>query len=76
MDWYRIFAATVLFAWGTFALVSGIRNDGKSRFLILGIDHLFDNSEHRTTFIRIKNIGLGLLSLGLSIGFMYVLLEN
>ena len=61
MEWYKIFTTTVLFAWGTLALVSGVRNDGKSRFLIIGIDHLFDKSKHRTVFIRIKNIVFGAL---------------
>ena len=76
MDWTRIVAAIVLFSWGIFALICGIKNDGKSRFLILGIDHLFDNSEYRRTFIKFKNIGLGLLSIGLSFGFLYVLLKS
>lgn len=76
MDWTRVIAAIVLFAWGLFAVISGIKNDGKSSFLILGLDHLFDNSEYRTTLIRIKNVGLGLLSIGLSVGLLYVLLKN
>jgi len=76
MDWTRIIAAIVLFAWGVFAVISGLKNDGNSRFLILGIDHLFHNSEYRSTLIRIKNIGFGLLSIGLSLGICYILLQK
>ncbi|HCZ35837.1 MAG TPA: hypothetical protein DHV26_07905 [Cytophagales bacterium] len=76
MDWFRIIATIVLLGWGVFALVSGIRNDGKSRFLIIGIDHMFDNKKYEPTFIRIKNIVLGLLSIMLSVGILLDLLKN
>jgi hypothetical protein len=76
IDWSITLPTILLTAWGLFGLYSGIRNDGKSRFLITsGLDYLFDKADDPKSAIRIKNIVLGLLTTGLGLGSLYLQLK-
>lgn len=76
LDWAQIIATIFLFAWGLLGLYSGIKNDGKSRFLILGgLGYMLDKVEDQKTAIRIKNIILGLLTTLLGGGLLYIQLK-
>lgn len=72
MNWIELIAATFLMFWGMLALYSGIKNDGKSRFMILGWIGYPHNDEDRKTVIRIKNIVLGLICITLGVGLLYI----
>jgi hypothetical protein len=77
MDWMRIIATIFLLAWGLLGLYSGIKNDGKSRFMIFGgTGYVLDKAPDQKTVVRLKNITLGLLCIILAIGFLYIQLKT
>lgn len=72
-DWMRLVATLALTGWGLLGIYSGIRNDGKSRFLTMGgLSSLFDKYEDQRTITRLKNIFWGLLSFCIGVGLLCI----
>jgi len=66
-------ATFFLFVWGLLGLYSGIKDDGKPRFMMMGwLGNLLDKTEDQNIALRIKNRVFGLLCVLLAVGLLYI----
>ena len=77
LDWMKIVATVISIAWGLVGIYSGLKNDGKSRFLTLGgPSALTDKYDDQKELTRLKNLFWGLLSVGLGVGLLYIQMKD